>query len=162
MFIWFFLISIWNNYHLLLLFFFSLFFRAPPEAYGSSQGSNQSLPWQPRPQPHRHGIWTACATHTTAHDKILNPLSKAGDWTHILMYPSQGCYHWATKGNPETSIFLRSFIFETILKCCKKVQKNFFLQRILWEEVADLRLYHPQILSVYFLETRIFFYMPTI
>ena len=32
---------------------------------------------------------------------ILNPLSKASDWTHILMDTSRVPYHWATMGIPQ-------------------------------------------------------------
>ena len=40
---------------------------------------------------------------------ILNPLSKAGDRTCVLMDISQFCYHWATRGTP-ASLLLNPFI----------------------------------------------------
>ena len=78
-----------------------LLFRATPRAYGSFQaggqngataaghshsnmGSEQRL--QPMPQLMAIGI--------------LNPLSKARDWTGVFMDTSQVHYHWATTGIP--------------------------------------------------------------
>ena len=36
---------------------------------------------------------------------IPDPLNEAGDWSHILMDPSQVCYCWATMGTLEVIIF---------------------------------------------------------
>ena len=36
---------------------------------------------------------------------VLNPLSKARDWTHIIMNISWVYYHWATMGTPLLIIF---------------------------------------------------------
>ena len=38
--------------------------------------------------------------HSSRQHWILNPLSKARDWTCILMYTSQIHFHWATIGTP--------------------------------------------------------------
>ena len=38
--------------------------------------------------------------HNSWQHWILNPLSKARDWTHIFMDTSQVRYHWATAGTP--------------------------------------------------------------
>ena len=39
--------------------------------------------------------------HSSWQHWIFNPLSKAGDWIHILMNTSRVCYHWATTGSPD-------------------------------------------------------------
>ena len=36
---------------------------------------------------------------------ILNPLIETRDWIHILMNPSQVCYHWAMMGTPKEFLF---------------------------------------------------------
>ena len=51
------------------------------------------------PDPNRicnlhHGSWQR---------QILNPLSKAGFWTHVFMDTTWVPYHWATMGTPESS-----------------------------------------------------------
>ena len=56
-----------------ILFYFILFFRARPAAYGSSQAggggvvSNQNCSCQPTPQPQQHRIQATSVTYTTAH-----------------------------------------------------------------------------------------------
>ena len=50
--------------------------------------------------------------HSSQQHWILNPLSGARDWTHILMDASQLHYHWATAGTP---IFLNMYIFLFVL-----------------------------------------------
>ena len=97
---------------ILFLFFYFLFFclfRTTPVASGSSQI--------------RNGIWAAAAGHSHTHSnarsepclwpkpqlaamQILNPLSKARDWTCILMETSRFHYNWAKIGTP---IFLYLF-----------------------------------------------------
>ena len=47
------------------------------------------------------------ATYTTAHCRILNPLSEARDPTHNLMVPSQIRFHGSTTGIPHVT-FLKS------------------------------------------------------
>ena len=42
--------------------------------------------------------------HSSRQCRILNPLSEARGWTHVLMDPSWVHYHWATMGTP--GIFL--------------------------------------------------------
>ena len=39
----------------------------------------------------QHKIQAASATYTTAHSMILDPLSKARDWTRVLMDASRVC-----------------------------------------------------------------------
>ena len=43
--------------------------------------------------------------------KILNPLSKARDWTHVLMDTSWIHYHWTTMGTPNRKFFFLTFCF---------------------------------------------------
>ena len=38
--------------------------------------------------------------HSSCQGRILKPLSKAREWTHILVDTSQVCYHQATAGTP--------------------------------------------------------------
>ena len=38
--------------------------------------------------------------HNSQQRWILNPLSKARDWNHILVDINRVCYHWATMGIP--------------------------------------------------------------
>ena len=45
--------------------------------------------------------------HSSQQRQILNPLSKARDWTHTLMDTSQVHYHWATTGTPWVWFFVR-------------------------------------------------------
>ena len=61
--------------------------------------------------------------HTTAHSNTgsFNPLSKARDWTHILMDSSRVHYSWATTGTPilifglvhSTNIYWVSIVCQT-------------------------------------------------
>ena len=88
----------------IFIFYFLCVFRAIPVVYGSSQargliGSVAAALWhshsnagsKPRlpPAPQFTATW------------ILNPLSKAGDQTRILMDTSQVRYCWATRGTPQ-------------------------------------------------------------
>ena len=41
--------------------------------------------------------------HSSQQCRILNPLSKARDWTHVLMNASQIHFHWAMMGTPNKS-----------------------------------------------------------
>ena len=53
-------------------------------------------------------IWIASALYTTAHSNAgsFNPLSKARDWTFILMGTNQIHFHWAIMGIPCAAGFL--------------------------------------------------------
>ena len=83
--------------HFILSFF--CLFRATPVACGSSQarkwnkGWNWSCSCQPTPQPQQR--W------------ILNLLSKARNWTRILMDPSRVHYFWAMKRTPHLYKFFK-------------------------------------------------------
>ena len=87
-----------GGFFVVVIFVFA-FFRAASTAHGSSQASS----W----------IGTAGASlfnshicdlhHSSQQCQILNPLSEARDWTHILMDTSQVHYYLATVGTP--SIF---------------------------------------------------------
>ena len=82
-------LSLTNTVFVWLVLF--LLFGAAPAAYWkfSGQGLNCSCSCWPMPQPPQH--------------QILNPLSKAGDGTHILMDTSWVHYCWATTGTPKHS-----------------------------------------------------------
>ena len=41
--------------------------------------------------------------HSSGQRRILNPLSKARDWTRLLKDTGRVCYRWATVGNPQSS-----------------------------------------------------------
>ena len=77
----------------------SVFFRAAPTAYGSSQNRG----WI--------GPVAAGLHHSSWQHQIPNPLSEARDGTHMLMDTSWVCYHWVMMGAPslfiEWNIFLR-------------------------------------------------------
>ena len=45
--------------------------------------------------------------HSSQQCWILNPLSKARDWTHILMGTRRVHYHWATMGTPSPCSFIQ-------------------------------------------------------
>ena len=46
--------------------------------------------------------------------QLLNPLSEAKDWTHVLMDTSQVCYHWAATG-----ILILLFLITPSSQCFK-------------------------------------------
>ena len=50
--------------------------------------------------------------HSSWQHRIFNPLSKARDWTCILMVTSCVCYHWPTMGTPVCISRL------SVLLCC--------------------------------------------
>ena len=51
--------------------------------------------------------------HSSQQRQIFNPLSKARDWTHILMDTSQAHFHWATVGTP---VPLRLFFAQGVVE----------------------------------------------
>ena len=65
-------------------------------------------------EPQLPAYTTATATPDTSHIynlhhsswqlQILNSLSKARDWTHNLMVPSQICFHYAVMGTPHRPV----------------------------------------------------------
>ena len=62
----------------------------------------------PQKTKNRINIWSShvCDLHHISRQRhILNPLSKARDWTLILMDTSRIHYHWATTGTPNMCIF---------------------------------------------------------
>ena len=50
--------------------------------------------------------WVWNLHHSSQKQWILNPLSKARDWTHILMDTSQIRYCWATRGTPKNCVLV--------------------------------------------------------
>ena len=88
--------------------------RAAPMVCGSSQarGLNRSCSYWPMPVT---TIWDPsriCYLHHSSWQRwILNPLSKARDWTHVLMDTSWIHYHWTTMGTPNRKFFFLTFCF---------------------------------------------------
>ena len=87
-------------------FFFFLVFRALPKAYGSSQARGRI---GAVPASLHHSLSNArskpCLWPTPQLTAILDPLSEARDWNHILMDTSQDHYHWATTGTSHSLYF---------------------------------------------------------
>ena len=90
-----------------------LLFRAVPRAYESSQARNLRLGVKAELQLPAYTTATATLDPSLVHDphhrlrqcRIINPLSKARDQTHILMDISQVSFCWATKGTPKLWIW---------------------------------------------------------
>ena len=81
----------------------SFFLEAKPEAYGGFQ-ARDGIRATAASLRHNHNntesepyLWP---TPQLTRCQILILLSKARDWTHILMDVSQVCYHWAMMGTP--------------------------------------------------------------
>ena len=89
-------VYLWDKPDWFYLLFFFLLFKAAPEAYGSSWTRGQI------------GAAASGLCHSSWQCWILNQLSRARDWTWILMNTSQVCYRWATKGTPD---FIFIFFF---------------------------------------------------
>ena len=89
--------------HSFFVFLF-LIFRAILVAYWSSQarGSNESGSRWPQ-QCGIQALWDL--HHSSWQCWILNSLSEARDWTHVLMDTSWVHYHWATVGTPGATVF---------------------------------------------------------
>ena len=47
--------------------------------------------------------------HSLQQYRILNPLSEARDWTHVLLYTSWVCYCWPTTRTPFSFLFKSTF-----------------------------------------------------
>ena len=81
-----------------------VFFRAIPAAYRGSQvrGQIRAIATKPVPQPQPCPIWSHIFDlhHSLRQCRILNPLMKGRNWTHILMDTSWIPYCWATTGTP--------------------------------------------------------------
>ena len=78
-----------------------MLFRAIPAAYGSSQARGPV-------RATAANLWDlnlVCDLHQSSWQRwILSPLSKARDWTWVLMDTSQVRYHWAMTGTPNAEI----------------------------------------------------------
>ena len=63
-----------------------------------------------------HTTWTRDPSHicnlyhSSEQHQILNPLSRARDWTSILMDTSWVRYHWATMGTPRFCVAEKGFL----------------------------------------------------
>ena len=101
----------YQRYHLFFSFFFLLLFKAAPAAYRSSQTTGKVRAVAAGP------YTTAAATldsshvchlhHSSQQCQILNLLSKAGDWTLILMDTSWVCNLLSCNGNAQVPPFLK-------------------------------------------------------
>ena len=67
--------------------------------------------------------------HSSGQCQILNPLSEARNWTHILMDPSWVCYHWATTGTPHWPLWTPSLVSLALWFLVE------FFQRTYWPEI---------------------------
>ena len=83
---------------------FPPFFRAAPEAHGSSPAREHSSP-QPTPRPQQRGIHSSRQRRILLSDTHSGcPLSKARDRTQMLMDTSQVVIHGATAETPDTRL----------------------------------------------------------
>ena len=66
--------------------------------------------------------------HSSQQLRILNPLSKARDWTHILMDTSWICSRWATTGPPVLYFYMKFYIQKAFLTIhlIKWIRTNLF------------------------------------
>ena len=89
-------------------FFFLAFFRAPPEAHGSSQARPESE-LQPLAYHTAKTKWDVSLVcdlhHRSRQHQILDPLIEARDQTWVLMDTSWVHFHCATTGTPCVWIF---------------------------------------------------------
>ena len=97
------------------LFLIFCFFRAAPEAYGSSQarGPNRAAAIGLHHSHSNKG--SKPRLYTLQQHWILNPLSEPRDRTHILMDTSRLHYHWTTMGTPSTLFLIKKFSFKSDL-----------------------------------------------
>ena len=72
-----------------VLFFFCLFFRATPAAYGGGSQARDQI-----------RAVAASLHHSSQPCRALNPLSEARDQTRNLMAPNRICFHCAMTGTP--------------------------------------------------------------
>jgi len=100
-------LSVGKSFFFLSFFFFFVFFRAAPMAYGSCQARGQIR--AAAASLYRSATWDlncVCDLHHNSQQcQILNPLSEARDWTHILMNTSQVHYCWAMTGTTVEKFF---------------------------------------------------------
>ena len=92
---------------MLHFFFFFHLFRATPAAHGSSQARDQ-IRAVAAGLHHSHSNTRSelCDLHHSSWQCwVLNLLSEARDWTHILMDTRRVSYHWATVETPNATFF---------------------------------------------------------
>ena len=85
-------------------------FRGAPMAYGGYQARG------------RIRATAAGLHHSSGQRRILNPLSKAKDWTWVLMDTSRVHYHWATSGTPK--ILFSESVTEQFFTLIKHLLQN--------------------------------------
>ena len=96
------------------LFFFFWFLGPHPWHMKYQTRDQMSCSCRPTPQPQPLGIQATSVIYTTAQSNtwslILNPLSRARDWTHILIDTSWICFHWATTRTPKFCVYFMLYI----------------------------------------------------
>ena len=96
-------LTLWVSPSVLPSFLSVCLFRAPPMAHGNPQGrvkSELQLPATTTARTMQDPSRVCELHHCSQQHRILNPLGKARDLTHILMDPSQVCYYWDKTGTP--------------------------------------------------------------
>ena len=90
-------------------FFFFFLFRTAPAAYINYQARGRTRAVAAGVRHSHSNTWDL--HHSSRQRWILNPLSKARDWTCILLDTSWVCYHWVTTGTlrPPSSFSLVDF-----------------------------------------------------
>ena len=121
-----------------LVFWFFLFVFCFLSFYGHTCGiwevsrlgikSNPSYSCQPTPQPQQRGI--------------LNPLSKARSWTHVLVDTSQLRFPWATTGTLLILNFEVTILFYFCLSCL--ILLNNILLSLVFQLYYQCGIYHLQ------------------
>ena len=84
------------------------FFRAAPAAYGGSQARGwirATAAGHSHSHSHSKARSKPCLQLTPRQYQILKPLSRARDWTHVLMDTSRICFYCAMTGTPRTLFF---------------------------------------------------------
>ena len=71
-----------------------------------------------------------CDLHLSSWQRrILNPLSKTRDWTHIFMDTSRVRYRWATKGTPHPTLLLFQQDVLTFTTVCPSLHIRYIRNR---------------------------------
>ena len=132
--------------NLAFLFCFILFaFQATATVYGSSQarGWIEALATD-LCHSHSNTESKCICDYTTVHHNTrwFNPLSKARDWTCVLMGTSQVHYYWATTGTPILLLFyLGYFSFLRNMMCLRT--KSLKVASLLYCNLLTLALSSP-------------------
>ena len=68
--------------------------------------------------------------HSSRQHWILNPLSPARDWTHILMDTRQICYHWAIMGSLISNFVKVWLIYLKLTQNCESTLLQYKIKKI--------------------------------